>query len=92
MAAPARSVENLGRNLRALIQKLVVETRKASFNRESQATQNLLKNFASQAHNYQVAAKAAGKKLNKAKAEENIKGNTKKAVANAAAAAAAAEV
>lgn len=92
MTAPARSVENLRKNLRALIQNLVVETRKASFNPNDPATQNLLKRFASQAHTYQVAAKNAGKKLNKAAAMENIRGNAKKAVENAAAAAAAATV
>jgi hypothetical protein len=91
MAAPARSVENLGRNLRALIQQLVVETRKANFNRESPATQTLLKNFASQAHTYQIAAKNAGKKLNANQARANLKGNAA-AAANAAAVAAAATV
>jgi len=92
MTAPARSVENLGRNLRALIQQLVVETRKAKFNPNSPETQNLLKKFASQAHNYQVAARNAGKKFNKAAAEANIKKNNAAAEANAAAAAAAANV
>ena len=91
MAAPARSVENLGRNLRALIQQLVVETRKPNFNRESPATQTLLKNFASQAHTYQIAAKNAGKKLNANQARANLKGNAA-AAANAAAAKAAANV
>ena len=86
MAAPARSVENLGRNLRALIQELVVETRKANFKQNDPATQNLLKRFASQAHTYQVAAKNAGKKLNANQARANLSGN------NAAAAAAAATV
>ena len=85
-------VENLGRNLRALIQELVVETRKNSFKQNDPATQNLLKRFASQAHTYQIAAKNAGKNLTKAAAMENIRGNAKKAVENAAAAAAAANV
>jgi hypothetical protein len=85
-------VENLGRNLRALIQRLVVETRKNNFKPNSPETQNLLKNFASQAHTYQVAARNAGKKFNKAAAEANIKNNKAAAAANAAAAAAAVNV
>jgi hypothetical protein len=69
----------------------VVETRKNSFTPNSPETQKLLKNFASQAHTYQVAAKNAGKKLNANQARANLKGNAA-AVANAAAAAAAVNV
>jgi len=89
--AQKTSVENLGRNLRALIQQLVVETRKNNFKTNSPETQNLLKKFASQAHNYQVAAKNAKIKLSGNQARANIKGEAA-AKANAALAAVAATV
>ena len=81
MATPARSVENLRKNLRALIQELVVETRKPTFKPENASTQNLLLRFARQAHKYQVSA---SNKLNANQALANIKGNAA-AVATAAA-------
>jgi len=64
MTANARSVENLEKNLRASIQKLVAATRNEKFNANNPDTQALLKNFASKAHTYQKLAIAARNKLN----------------------------